>query len=332
MGLLQRSFHVSPLFALLVVWAFVARQDAVAAFTSPATTSMLLKRTPEATALWTTTIDLPAATTASVCQSSPSPGLAENSKFDCDESVAWWRDFQSAGLGTVEDNLNEMSQVASRFVAMGPQAQSFFVRHLGRSSYFVVNALLGMTAFQLHERLVRGRDESDNIKEMKRDKAIGLDVTTDVGSRLFLEALLSYEQDYQWIRKGVYREPWDMSLANRQASPVNLVTQSSRFVREAIGTLVRRSSGKEDDKKVKYFGTKGQVRANENLNFYPEYYQNAFHYQTDGMSDVVLHDKKDYDCETWHSRMVMVLFGSQLPQIRLTNLSLLSLFLRLDVL
>jgi hypothetical protein len=290
MGLFLRGSHVFPLSALLVAWAFVARQDAVSAFTSPASLSVRVKETPKATTMWTSTMDPPTTTTPTVHKSSVSPGLAENSKFDCHESVAFWRDFQSAGFGTVEDNLNEMSRVASRFAAMGPQAQSFFVRHLGRSAYFAVNALLGTTAFQLHERLVRGRDESDDIKVMKRDKAMALDVTTDVGSRLFLEALLSYEQDYQWIRNAVYREPWDMTPANRQASPVNLVTQSSRFVREAIGTLGRRSSGTEDDKKVKYFGTSDRPRKNGKYNFYPEYYQNAFHYQTDGMLDVVVHN------------------------------------------
>ncbi|KAG7357042.1 methyltransferase UbiE family protein [Nitzschia inconspicua] len=273
--------------ALLVVLVSTQPQD-VDAFASwvPSSIRVMLP----VSKLEASTMEAPAATTTpsraypeanQQASTSLTPGMAENSKFDCDESVAMWRDFQSAGFGTVEDNLNEMSRVASRFAAMGPQAQSFFARHVGRSAYFAMNGLLGTAAFRLHERLVRGQDESDDIKAMRRDKALALDITTDVGSRLLLEAFLSYEQDYKWIKNGVYREPWDMTLAHRQASPANLVRQSSRFVREAIGTLGRRSTGTEEDKKVKYFGAPNGASKTPS-NFYPEYYQNAFHYQTDG--------------------------------------------------
>ncbi|KAG7360859.1 methyltransferase UbiE family protein [Nitzschia inconspicua] len=273
--------------ALLVVLVSTQPQD-VDAFTSwfPSSIRVMLP----VSKLEASTMEAPAVTTTpsrthpeanQQATTSLTPGMAENSKFDCDESVAMWRDFQSAGFGTVENNLNEMSRVASRFAAMGPQAQSFFARHVGRSAYFAMNGLLGTAAFRLHERLVRGQDESDDIKAMRRDKALALDITTDVGSRLLLEAFLSYEQDYKWIKNGVYREPWDMTLAHRQASPANLVRQSSRFVREAIGTLGRRSTGTEEDKKVKYFGAPNGA-SKTSSDFYPEYYQNAFHYQTDG--------------------------------------------------
>jgi ubiquinone/menaquinone biosynthesis C-methylase UbiE len=98
-------------------------------------------------------------------------------------------------------------------------------------------------------------------------------------SRLLLEALLSYEQDYQWIRRGVYREPWDMTLRHRQSNPRNILKQTGRFVREAIGTLGRRNSATEKDKQVKFFGKSNGAK---DSSLYPEYYQNAFHYQTDG--------------------------------------------------
>jgi hypothetical protein len=279
-------FRLSGLLA--VTACIVMLQDVDAFITTPigsptrmiVPASTLGASTMEAPTVTNTKLEDP--TTTSATTTTMPPGMAENAKFDCDESVAMWRDFQAAGFGTLEDNLNDMSRVANRFAAMGPQAQSFFLKHLGRSAYFVVNALLGTTAFQLHERFVRGKDESDDNWGMRRDSTLPSNIDSDISSRLLLEALLSYEQDYQWIRNGVYREPWDMTLTHRQASPANLVTQSSRFVREAIGTLVRRSNGTENDKKVKYFGTNGFAKAKTSSDFYPEYYQNAFHYQTDG--------------------------------------------------
>lgn len=113
----------------------------------------------------------------------------------------------------------------------------------------------------------------------------------DVASRLVLEALLCYEQDYfEWIASGAYREPWDMkTLRHRQSNPVNVVTQTGRFVREAVGTLGRRSRGTEDDKKVKFFSgnassarTTTTTKAQQRNELYPDYYQTAFHFQGDG--------------------------------------------------
>ena len=215
-----------------------------------------------------------AANVAAVMASEQALGLAENEKFQCDESVKMWQDFQASGFASSQENFDQMHQVASRFASMGPEAAQFFAKHVGRSSYFLANALLGSTAFQLHERLVRrGGTDDDMVPGV-----LPMDISTDAGTRLVLEALLSYEQDYQWIRRGVYRDPWDMTLTNRQANPLNLVSASSRFVREAIGTLGRRATGTEADKKVKYFGES----AVSGSDFYPEYYQNAFHFQTDG--------------------------------------------------
>jgi hypothetical protein len=220
------------------------------------------------------TTDGSAPDVAAVMPSSQAPGSTENNKFQCDESVRMWRDFQASGFSSTEENLDQMRQVAARFASMGPESRQFFAKHLGRSSYFIFNAILGSTAYQLHERLVR----RDQVLDDMVDGILPMNINTQMASRLILEALHSYEQDYQWIQRGIYREPWDMALTNRQANPVNLVTASSRFVREAVGTLGRRATGRQEDKKVKYFGKS----AASSSNFYPEYYQNAFHFQTDG--------------------------------------------------
>merc|ERR1712238_408634 len=95
-------------------------------------------------------------------------------------------------------------------------------------------------------------------------------------------------------------------LRNRQSNPIYMAQQTNRFIKEAMGTLGRRSRAEEDDKKVPFFieqqkqqqiATKSGVAmgttvgessnsssssSNSNSNFYPDYYQTAFHYQGDG--------------------------------------------------
>jgi len=54
-----------------------------------------------------------------------------------------------------------------------------------------------------------------------------------------------------------------------------MMTQTTRFVNEAIATLARRNRQNEEDKKI-------WLSDEASPKLYPEYYQNAFHYQTDG--------------------------------------------------
>ena len=236
------------------------------------------------------------------------PGRDENVRFECDPSVAFWRDFQNNANGqsvpSAQDNVQEMNEIAQKFVRS--QASSYFGKHLGRTAYFAVNAVLGDAAY----RFVSNRSQRNN-KTGGTEKSLAftqsaqrgpfpMGMTGDIASRLVLEALLCYEQDYfEWIAKGVYREPWDMaSLNHRQSNPFNVIAQTSRFVRESVGVLGRRSRGTEQDKQVKFFGNSNSNSSNNNKSgttvvaaaagkahnsrIYPEYYQTAFHFQGDG--------------------------------------------------
>jgi ubiquinone/menaquinone biosynthesis C-methylase UbiE len=95
-------------------------------------------------------------------------------------------------------------------------------------------------------------------------------------SRLVLETALSYQQDYKQIESGAYREPWDMQLNHRQSSPIQVLTQTGRFIQEAIGTLGRRRRGEQKDKDIWISND------STTTSMYPDYYRTAFHYQTDG--------------------------------------------------
>ena len=212
-----------------------------------------------------------------------SPGILEDDKFHCENSVSFWRNFQnpqkdssssSPTSYTWQDNAQQMTNIANRFLSSQDPAQvQYFFTHVARSGYFVTNAILGNAGFQLHEQLLRRDATSSN--NSPSSSALPLNLSSDVASRIVLEALLCYEQDYESISKGQYREPWDMKLGHRQSSPINVVTQTGRFVQEAIGTLVRRNRREETDKLVKFFEP-------EAPSLYPEYYRNAFHWQTDG--------------------------------------------------
>lgn len=203
--------------------------------------------------------------------SPPRPGADENVIFQCDETVEFWREFQKNGLESTEQNLPAIANVASDFLDKGPNAISYWVRHVGRSGYFVGNAFLANIGFNLHELVVNGAFNTVDTSF----KILPVNLSGSAASRLLLEVFLCYQQDYKEILAGTYREPWDMQLNHRQSSPINVFTQTGRFIEEAIGTLGRRKRAQREDKQI-------WISNNDTPGLYPEYYRNAFHYQTDG--------------------------------------------------
>lgn len=208
-----------------------------------------------------------------------SPAQNENKIFTCpDDSVQYWQDFQSTGHLPIQNNIAEIANISRRFATMdssnnqSSNAMSYFVRHVARSGYFFVNAALGTVASGLHQRFLVN---NNNNNESEEKSGFLSNLNTDIASRLILEAFLVYEQDYQYISKGKYIEPWDMKLNHRQSSPINVLTQSGRFVNEAIATLARRERSTDEDKKI-------WIKDGDSSKLYPSYYQNAFHYQSDG--------------------------------------------------
>ena len=195
-----------------------------------------------------------------------SPAEYEKSKFKCDDSVQFWRDFNGEGLYETQDFIREITDVSNRFVAKGGEALNYFLRHNARTGYFVTNAALGTLSSTLHERI---RD-----RKVPEDSLTSTVTNSIVVSRLVAEALLAYEQDYECIAGGKYRLPYDMYTRNRQNSPLFVAQQTTRFISEAVGTLARRNRGSEEDKRIWLSDDKSTM--------YPDYYQNAFHYQTDG--------------------------------------------------
>lgn len=249
------------------------------------------------------------------------PGRDENDRYRCDSSVYFWRDFQNTEVPTqvfdtekaettrangdqphsVQDNIRDMAAVAQRFVTAERASSSYFVRHIGRTGYFAINALLGDAAFRFSQRNSNdGKAKEGPIIEGPTKGPLPMGMSSQMASRLVLETLLCYEEDYfEYVAKGLYREPWDMATLNhRQSNPFNVIDQTNRFVREAVGTLGRRSRATQEDKEVRFFkSNKSKAAAmvtSGGTKLYPEYYQTAFHYQGEGKW---LTEK----CSTFHS-------------------------------
>ena len=55
------------------------------------------------------------------------PGMAENSKFQCEESVEMWQELQRDGFWSAQENLRELGNVGTRFAQMGPEALSHWL-------------------------------------------------------------------------------------------------------------------------------------------------------------------------------------------------------------
>jgi len=139
------------------------------------------------------------------------PAEYENTKFQCEENIQFWMDYNRQGLYETQDYIKVITDVSSRFLAKGGEALSYWIRHNARTGYFITNAALGTISSQLNERL-RSKDAPEDSFAYK--------VTNpDVVTRIIAETTLAYEQDYDRIASGKYKLPYDMYTRNRQNSP-----------------------------------------------------------------------------------------------------------------
>merc|ERR1712048_110311 len=92
----------------------------------------------------------------------------------------------------------------------------------------------------------------------------------DLASSFLLASVLCFQQYYDAVESGLFKAPWDVyTPGHRQYTPQYALEKTLRFINEAPRTLGRRAREK----------TPGIWLESP---FYPEYYKNDFHYQTDG--------------------------------------------------
>ncbi len=226
-------------------------------------------------------------------ETSKPPGLRENSLFECDPSVQFWREYDNTTL-TAQSNLARIAAISGNFVQRGPDGFSYWVGHSIRTLYFLVHAALIRLLILRMEGLpnkLKLRASSPDLQYTASNEFF-LAVPFFTATKILLANYVTFEKDYEQICEGRYRQPWDMSLRHRQSNPLNLIIQTSRFVKEAAASLPRQKYRREDDKKI-------QIDDSESPGLYPDYYSTAFHWQTDGWMSKQSADVYQISAETF---------------------------------
>jgi ubiquinone/menaquinone biosynthesis C-methylase UbiE len=231
--------------------------------------------------------------------SSISPGLREDHVFDCDESVFFWKEFQSEGN---QRNLQRTIVTIINEANRDNMARAYWTSHIIRTGFFTLNAALGTVASDLHARLIAnrngGRVEADDTKGIIFGATDGMFqrlANSELPTRLLREVFLVYAQDYKYVKEGLLKLPWDalirdngLQLSHRQSSPLFAFTETLGSIRESVAILSRRN--KQSSEGVFMDGTSNS--------FYPDYYLNDFHYQSDGWMSSDSANKYEASTET----------------------------------
>ena len=128
---------------------------------------------------------------------------------------------------------------------------------------------------------------------------------SDIPTRLWLEVFRVYNQDYQYVKGGVLKFPWDalirgegesksessssntlllpqLNFNHRQANPIFAITETVGTIRESVAIFSRRNNDQQQQsttKKQSIFMDDSSTSSGEVV--YPDYYLNDFHFQTD---------------------------------------------------
>lgn len=184
-----------------------------------------------------------------------------------------------------------------------------------------MNAALGSVLSDVHERFIASRrssndnnesNESNASNKKKKDQDAAANVSpifatsddgmtsrlanSDVPSRLLLEAFRVYYQDYQYVKDGVLKFPWDalvraendssrsrssirLNRNHRQANPIFALQETANTIFESVSIFSRRN---QQSSKGVFLSQPPSTRNRDSSLLYPDYYLNDFHYQTDG--------------------------------------------------
>jgi hypothetical protein len=154
-------------------------------------------------------------------------------------------------------------ETIARYASEDPE---YWIYHSGRSLAFAVQGLLSLSAFELKQILINNPIPSQS--SMSFEKA------GRAGSRMFTEALLVFRQDFENIKEGHYKRPWDMEAkrGNRSWNPLFIIDSHFRYMRNALSTLEKRRKSASESVPT-------NVWMNGSSALYPDYYLNTFHFQ-----------------------------------------------------
>lgn len=213
-----------------------------------------------------------------------SPGIQEDDVFDCDDSVSYWKEFKSEGN---QVNLQRLISTITNEANRDDLGRAYWGSHIIRTGYFTLNAVTGSFASDLHERFIAGRTDNKDSSDLglfsKGNGGMLQNLgNSDIPTRLLLEVFRVYDQDYNYIKQGILKFPWDgiiqrdgrLQLNHRQSNPFFALQETLGVVRESVAIFSRRY--KQSSKGVFI------QRTDPKQSIYPDYYLNDFHYQTDG--------------------------------------------------
>ncbi|KAL4419508.1 hypothetical protein ABPG77_002294 [Micractinium sp. CCAP 211/92] len=201
------------------------------------------------------------------------PADDDAKRFQLHWSVDMWRTFypsrwlESIGDESVPvpDRIRAFTEtltsaVGTAGILSSTEAARYWAYHLTRSGFFMLQGLASL----LVTRRAVGRDaEADSLTRFE-------EMVRRSWSGPATEAMLMFWQDYENIKEGRYALPWDMTTAgHRQFNPLFVLRRGATFLQEAVATLQRRDAGVPDQVWLK-------------SGFLPGYYQDTFHYQSDG--------------------------------------------------
>lgn len=214
----------------------------------------------------------------------------ENTRFACDESVAYWLNFR-VEPGSEAKMIRDIIQ--SRLLTGDAQARAYWLYHAARIGYFTGNALAGVLSHQLHQTLM---DRSgDSIGQQKAD-------LLGIASSTLVESIASIDQNYRWVEAGVLNYPWDATLLadsnrfrwnlkHKQSNPLFALKESVGVIQASVAVLGRRA---------RLQGKPAGVWLNDDatISQYPAYYLNDFHYQEDGWLSSASAERYEVSTET----------------------------------
>jgi ubiquinone/menaquinone biosynthesis C-methylase UbiE len=195
------------------------------------------------------------------------PAQWENQLMDCDASVQFWSSFQGSTDDPWENLAQARSIVARHLRSRNSAESSYWISNVARSLYFITNAALGVV-----DQRIRSKPDNGSFLN-------GIPAASQ--TRLILEAVLCYEQEWPWIQAGRVPYPWDALVQpnrkwqwnHRHARLPFLLQQTMRAVRESRAIFQRRDTWR---------GQPSRPPSSFNQSSFPQYYLNDFHYQTDG--------------------------------------------------
>jgi len=226
----------------------------------------------------------------------PRPADADAARFALDPSVAYWANFTTrwswSALGGRDDaaaaagegaaaQVNAFARRLAAEALTDATSAAYWAYHLGRTAFFVGEGIAGLAAHHAYETFVArdAKPAGEGASSTPLQK-IGANAGSELSNRL-AEGFGMYQQDLAAVRAGEYALPWDMTtLSHRQYNPLYILRNTALFVSEAVATLSRRVRASTDTKPWLTAPAGGPQGTTASM--YPDYYLNAFHYQSDG--------------------------------------------------